>query len=65
VFHPPHRFADWPGGEDAADRGNRLVCIARDLREQDIAATLPALGAAAGTHASYSMKELRERQAQQ
>jgi G3E family GTPase len=64
VFHPPQRFREWPGGEDAHDRGNRLVCIARDLREQDIAATLPALNAPAGTQAVYSMKELLERQAQ-
>ncbi|OGA86936.1 MAG: hypothetical protein A3G27_12980 [Betaproteobacteria bacterium RIFCSPLOWO2_12_FULL_66_14] len=61
VFHPPHRFVGWPD----ADHGNRLVCIARDLREQDIAATLPALNAAAGTQAIYSMKELQERQARQ
>ena len=65
VFHPPQRFRDWPGGEDAAGGGNRLVCIARDLREEDIAATLPALNTPAGTQAIYSMKELQERQAQQ
>jgi len=65
VFHPPQRFRDWPGGEDAAARSNRLVCIARDLREEDIAATLPALNTPAGTQAIYSMKELQERQAQQ
>ena len=61
VFHSPHRFRDWPD----ADHGNRLVCISRDLRELDIAATLPALNAAAGTQATYSIKELQERQAQQ
>jgi G3E family GTPase len=61
VFHPPHRFRDWPD----ADHGNRLVCIARDLRQADIEATLPALNAAAGTQATYSLKELQERQAQQ
>lgn len=59
VFHPPQRFRQWPGG----DEGNRLVCIARDLDEKDIAATLPALNTPAGTQAVYSMKELRERQA--
>ena len=61
VFHAPQRWRDWPG----AERGNRLVCIARELDEKDIAATLPALNTAAGTQATYSMKELQERQAQQ
>jgi len=66
VFHAPQRFREWPG-EDA---GNRLVCIARDLAESQIAATLPALHAAPGTQAVFSMKDLedltqRERQAQQ
>ena len=59
VFHAPQRFKDWPD----ADYGNRLVCIARDLEEKDIAATLPALNTPAGTQATYSMKELQERQA--
>jgi G3E family GTPase len=36
AFHPPQRFRDWPD----ADRGNRLVCIARDLGEADLAQTL-------------------------
>jgi len=57
VFHPPHRFRDWPD----ADRGNRLVCIARDLRRAEIEATLPALNTAAGTQAMYSLKDLQER----
>ena len=61
VFHSPQRLREWPG----TDHGNRLVCIARDLEQKDIAATLPALNAPAGTQASYSMKELQERQAQQ
>jgi G3E family GTPase len=61
VFHPPQRLAEWPDG----DHENRLVCIARDLREADIAATLPALNAAPGTQAHYSLKELQQRQAQQ
>ena len=61
VFHPPHRFRDWPD----TDHGNRLVCIARDLRQAEIEATLPALNAAAGTQAVYSLKELQQRQAQQ
>jgi len=60
VFHPPQRFPDWPD----ADHGNRLVCIARDLGEADIAATLPALNTAQGTQAVYSLKDLQERQAQ-
>jgi G3E family GTPase len=59
VFHPPQRFRDWPD----ADRGNRLVCISRDILEEDIALTLPALNAPAGTQAFYLMKELRERHA--
>jgi G3E family GTPase len=58
VFHPPHRLREWPD----ADHGNRLVCIARDLDERDLAATLPALNTPAGTQAVYSMKELREKQ---
>lgn len=58
VFHPPQRLREWPDG----DRGNRLVCIARDLSGQDLAATLPALNTPAGTQAVYSMKDLRERQ---
>ena len=61
VFHPPQRFRDWPD----ADHGNRLVCISRDIAEQDLALTLPALNAPAGTQAIYSMQELRERYARQ
>ena len=59
VFHPPQRFRQWPGG----DQGNRLVCIARDLDEKDIAPTLAALNTPAGTQAVYSLKELQQRQA--
>jgi G3E family GTPase len=59
VFHPPQRFGEWPD----ADHGNRLVCISRDLAEEDIALTLPALNTPAGTQAHYSMQELRERYA--
>jgi G3E family GTPase len=58
VFHPPQRLREWPD----ADHGNRLVCIARDLSERDLAATLAALNTPAGTQAVYSMQELRERQ---
>jgi len=66
VFHPPHRFRDWPD----ADHGNRLVCVARDLREAEIAVTLPALNTAPGTQAMYSLKDVQaltqsERQEQQ
>ena len=61
VFHSPQRLPGWPD----ADHDNRLVCIARDLPEAEIAATLPALNAAPGTQAHYSMKELQQRQAQQ
>jgi len=60
IFHPPQRLREWPD----ADHDNRLVCIARDLNEQDLAATLPALNTPAGTQAVYSMKELREKQEQ-
>jgi len=56
VFHPPQRFQDWPDG----DQANRLVCISRDIAEEDIAVTLPALNAPAGTQAIYSMGELRK-----
>ena len=56
VFHAPQRFRDWPDG----DHANRLVCIARDLSEEDIARTLPALCAEAGTQAQFSMHDLRQ-----
>jgi len=59
VFHAPQRFKDWPD----EDRSNRLVCISRDIAEEDIAVTLPALNTPAGTQAHYSMQELRERYA--
>jgi G3E family GTPase len=58
VFHPPQRFNDWPDD----DRANRLVCISRDIAEEDLALTMPALNTPAGTQAIYSMQELRERQ---
>ena len=61
VFHPPQRFRDWPD----ADRSNRLVCISRDIPEEDLALTLPALNTPAGTQAIYSMQDLRERHARQ
>ena len=57
VFHPPQRFTDWPD----ADHANRLVCISRDIPEEDIALTLAALNTPAGTQAIYSMRELRAR----
>ena len=56
VFHPPQRFQDWPD----EDRANRLVCISRDIQEEDLALTLPALNTPAGTQAIYSMEELRK-----
>jgi G3E family GTPase len=59
VFHPPQRFTEWPD----EDHRNRLVCISRDVPEEDIAITLPALNTPAGTQAHYSMQELRERYA--
>jgi G3E family GTPase len=61
VFHAPQRFKDWPDG----DKANRLVCIARDLAEKDLATTLTALNTPAGTQASYSMQELQQGSAQQ
>ena len=61
VFHPPQRFQDWPD----ADHANRLVCISRDLAEEDLAITLPALNTPAGTQAHYTMQELRERYVRQ
>ena len=39
VFHPPQRFRDWPD----ADHGNRLVCIAADIDEAELAKTLEVL----------------------
>jgi G3E family GTPase len=36
VFHPPQRFRDWPD----QDRGNRLVCIARDIERRELEDTL-------------------------
>jgi G3E family GTPase len=61
VFHPPQRLREWPD----ADHGNRLVCIARDLRQAQIEVTLAALNTAPGTQAIYSLRDLQERQAQQ
>ena len=61
VFHPPLRFRDWPDD----DHGNRLVCITRDLRRDEIEATLPALSTAPGTQAMYSIQDLQEKQAPQ
>lgn len=58
VFHPPQRFKDWPDD----DRANRLVCISREIAEEDIALTLRALNTPAGTQAHYSLQELRQRQ---
>ena len=57
VFHPPQQVHDWPD----ADHANRLVCISRDIPEEDIALTLPALNTPAGTQAIYSMQQLREK----
>jgi len=36
VFHKPQRFRDWPGD----DRRNSLICIARDIAEDELRATL-------------------------
>lgn len=36
VFHKPQRFRDWPG----PDRRNSLVCIARDIEQDELQATL-------------------------
>jgi G3E family GTPase len=58
VFHRPERFSDWPD----ADRGNRLVCIARDLDPAEIEATLALLATAPGTPADSSLADLKERQ---
>ncbi len=63
VFHAPQRFRSWDELGPSADHGNRLVCISRDIAEEDIALTLPALNTPAGTQANYSMQELRERKA--
>jgi hypothetical protein len=64
VFHPPQRFRNWDECGLSSDHSNRLVCIACELEEKDIAATLPALNAPAGTQATYSMNDLRKRQAE-
>jgi len=61
VFHAPTRFRGWDELGPSADHSNRLVCISRDVPEEDIAVTLPALNTPAGTQAHYSMQELRER----
>ena len=39
TFHPPQRFRDWPD----AERANRIVCIARDIGQADLAETLNVL----------------------
>jgi len=56
VFHKPERFRDWPSD----DHDNRLVCIARDIEQHELEATLPALNAAPGTQASYSMQDMKD-----
>ena len=61
VFHPPQRFRDWPDAGTAGEHGNRLVCIARDLDEAQLRATLPALAAEAGTQARYSIHDLQQK----
>lgn len=61
VFHKPERFRDWPD----ADHANRLVCIGKELEKETIEVTLPVLNTAPGTQATYTLKELQERQAQQ
>ena len=63
VFHAPQRFRSWEDLGPSADHSNRLVCISRDVPEEDIAITLPALNTPAGTQAHYSMQELRQRYA--
>ena len=60
----PERFRNWDELGPSADHSNRLVCISRDVPEEDIAITLPALNTPAGTQAHYSMQELRQRYAQ-
>ena len=60
-FDRPWFFADY----ETDRRRNRLVCISRDIPEEDIALTLPALNTPAGTQAIYSMQDLRERHARQ
>jgi len=61
VFHAPQRFREWPSD----DRGNRLVCISKDIEQKELEITLPVLNTAPGTQATYSMKDLEERQSQQ
>lgn len=40
VFHKPQRFKDWPASVREDDRRNSLVCIARDIPEDELRATL-------------------------
>ena len=61
VFHPPQRFRDWPD----ADHANRLVCIARDVDEAALVATLPVLATAAGTLVHVSIDDLQHERLRQ
>ena len=58
VFHPPARFTQWPD----ADHSNRLVCIGRDLCEEELRLTLGALAAPAGTQPDFYINTLHEEQ---
>ena len=59
VFHPPQRFREWPDRD-----GNRLVCLARDVSEDELRVTLPLLNAAPGTPPQLSMQDLQDQQRQ-
>lgn len=54
VFHAPERLAGWPD----ADHRSRLVCITRDVAEEELKSTLPALKLPAGSDPNITLADL-------
>lgn len=55
VFHAPQRLPGWPD----ADHRSRLVCITRDVKEEELARTLPALKLEAGADPNITLADLK------
>jgi G3E family GTPase len=54
VFHAPQRLPGWPD----ADHRSRLVCITRDVGEDELARTLPALNLEPGADPNITLADL-------
>lgn len=61
VFHSPQRFADWPASLQPGDRISSLVCIARDIHEEELRATLAALDIEPGVQAQYTQQDFENK----